>query len=683
MRVVLSLIGKEVREHAVTALVLGAATLVVTLVALAQNRAAAFSMSPFEVVRFALLTYVPLVALIVGNRLIVREYLAGTRLFVEALPVGTTLPLVLKYLAGACYLTLLTFALVLLAAGSAGLADDVTIDYLKLLTGKSLVLVVLYWSVVFCFSLCGHLRFVLYLVTLAFVWLLTSWPGIDESAFAPLALLDDQLFVFERDLVPWVDLLGTLALAGAFTLAGFVLARLGEGRVSERLARPMTRTDHVAIAVLLVGGATVAAGLAEQNTRESIAFTSEETLRETAPPVAVLYGEAIYRERGEAMLARSVESLATLQAALGVSALPAVRLALAPELEPEDLQYSTLDGVFIRSNWLDHDDYDEAVLDAVVLHGVLGVLSGDRAMFEPYHWVLDGLARWWAERGFTAEREAHEAELVARALHTLDRAGAQADLIDDWQLLADRFAYPSAEALAWSAMRHLELELGEETVLTLARGFFGEALGTDALAALRDRRRSTRQRFAEATGLEWERFVASWRAWLEGRRSEPAVQAFLAGIPPLAGFLVAGIDEGGVHRLLGGYRPLEGVAAEQAEAKLEAVLDRSPTLRCVMKHDVIGPFDNEFDVDQGRDPRTRDAADCRLGETVHDIGSRYAPGLRVYVAFDLEEGLFHQPLRLGAWRVALTEGPLSVVVAGPVRRVAETLTSLGSAATAR
>ena len=667
MRATLALLGKDAREHGATALGLGVATLAVVLVALGQNRAAAFSMSPFEVVRFALLSYVPLVVLIVGNRLVVREYLAGTRLFVEALPVGGAWPLVLKYLTGAIYLALLVVLLVLIAGRAAGLADDVTRDYLLQMTGKSLALVALYWSVVFCFSLCGHLRVILYLATLGLVLLIAFWPGIDQSRFAPFALLDDQLFVFERDIVPWPDILGTLALAAAFTVAGFVLARLGEGSVAERLARPMTRRDHAALGVLLLGGTVVATVLADRQERESIDFTSEATLRSDTPPVSLYHLDETYRAGGERRLARTADSIAELQAALGVATVPAVRLALAPELDPHDVQYSTLDGVLVRTNWLGHDSYDDAVLDAVVLHGVLGILSGERAMFEPHHWVLDGVARWWAERGYPEEREAHETELVARAAFALGRAGAASDLIDDWQTLADRFAYPSAEALAWSAMRYLELEHGERAVVDLARAFFGEPLGATSLDALRDRRRPTRARFAEATGLEWGAFVADWHAWLAERAAAPAVQALLESVPPLEGTLAAGIDERGVHRLLGGYRPLDGVADGEAEAALARALALAPATRCVMKHDVLGPFDNEFDVDQGRDPRTRDVQTCRLGERVHDVGSRYAPGQRVYVAFDLEEGRFHQPLRLGARRVDLEDLPLAGLDADTAR----------------
>ena len=654
MRAILALLGKDAREHAFTALVLGVATLAVALVALARNRSAPYSLSPFEVVLFALLTYLPLVALIVGNRLVVREYLSGTRQFVEALPLGQGLPLTLKYLLGLGYLSLLTLALVSLVARAAGLADDVTLDYLLLLAGKSLVVVSLYWSMVFCFSLCGHLRVFLYLLAIALVLLIAFWPGIDESRFAPFALLDGQLFVFERDVVPWRDIGGTLALALGFTVAGFALARVGDGAVAERLARPMTRRDHVALGVLGVGGLGLASVLFDAGESPDFSFTSERTLRSAAPAVSVLYGTEEHRVAGETMLERTVERVGALQAALGVSALPVVRIALAPELERHDVDYTTLDGVFVRANWLGHDAYDDAVLDAVVLHGVLGVLSGERTMFEPYHWVLDGVARWWAEEAYG---EAHVPELLARAVHVARRGGGLG-LVDDWQLIADQFAYPSAEALAWSALRYLELESGPETVLALARQYFGVPVGGDTPAALADRRRDPAARFLDATGIEWTAFVPAWREWLDARADDPAVREWLEQVPPLEGMPLAGRDGRGVYRLLGGYRALPGTTAESANVALARIAATHPQMRCVMKHDRLGPFDDEFDVDQGHDERTRDVADCRVGRNVHDVGSLYAPGTRVYIAFDVEDGPFHQPLRLDARRIDLPSAPL-------------------------
>ena len=158
-----ALLGKDLREHGAAAGGLLAASVALTGLALVQNRAAAYSMSPFEVVRFALLTVLPLVTLVLGNRLVAREYLSRTRLFVEALPVGRLWPLALKWLLGFAFLALVAAAVLGLCALAANrVVDDPTPRWLGLLYAKSLVAVALYWSIAFCFGLCGHLRVMLY-----------------------------------------------------------------------------------------------------------------------------------------------------------------------------------------------------------------------------------------------------------------------------------------------------------------------------------------------------------------------------------------------------------------------------------------------------------------------------------------------------------------------------------------
>ena len=285
----LALVGKDLREHGAAALGLLVASLALVALALAQNRAAAYSMSPFEVVRFALLTVLPLVTVVVGNRLVAREYLSRTRLFVEALPVGRLAPLALKWVLGYAFLALLAGATLGLCALVANpVVDDPTPDWLALLWAKSLVVAALYWSIAFCFGLCGHLRVLLYALLLALVWIVTSWPAIDATRFAPYALLDSQLFVFERDVVPWAEMGWTLAIAATFTAAGFAIAGLGGGSVAERLARPASRRDHVTFAVLAIAGLGTAATIAERRTVEPAGFAGPTVrLRRThraAPP---------------------------------------------------------------------------------------------------------------------------------------------------------------------------------------------------------------------------------------------------------------------------------------------------------------------------------------------------------------------------------------------------------------
>ena len=612
------------------------------LVLLAWNSDAPYSMSPFEVVRFALLSFLPLIALIVGNRLVVREYLSGTRLFVEALPVGSTVPLLLKYLLGWLYLVTLAVIMVLLAAQKAGIADDVTTDYVWLIIAKTLVMTTLYWSVVFCFSLCGHLRIALYLVSAALVALIAWYPGIDSERFSPFALMDDQLFVFERDLIPWSDIGGTAVLALAFTVVGFLLTRVGEGSVVERLAKPMTRRDYVALGVLAASGLTVWSTLLEHNQRDPIDFSSEYVVRMTDPAVSVLYLEEGYEASATAMAQRLSASLTRLQASLGLVQLPDVKLVLSPERDPHDIDYATADGVFITANWLQHDSFDDAILDSVILHGVLSAQTGGRAMFEPYHWALDGFTRWWVEQGNGPLDPEHRAELVARALWVLDADPSAAHLVDRWQLTADRFSYPGAESLAWAAVSFLEEQGGRGDVLALANEFLVRPVAGNITGSLQDRRINVHERLEKVLGMPLDVFRSDWQNWLLQQRDDESIRRYLAGIPALKGRHVMRRTPAGVQELEAWYEPRN--TALNLQADMSVLLGE-----CIMKHDYIGPFDTEIEV-------TDDYADtvkCQTDTAAHLLNSTYSPGDRVYFALDYDGPEFHQPLRLHAERLTI------------------------------
>ncbi len=666
----LSLLGKDAREHAGAAFGLVLASLALTGLALLQNRVAAYAISPFEVVRFALLTVVPLVVLIVGNRLVAREYLSRTRLFVEALPVGRLWPLALKWLLGFAYLALVMGAILALCTlASNRIIDDPAPRWLALLYGKSLVVLALYWSAAFCFSLCGHLRVLLYALTVVILWLVVSWSAIDATRFAPYALLDAQLFVFERDVVPWDEMAWTLLMAAGFTLVGFAIAGFGGGSVAERLARPASRRDHVTLALLAFTGLGVAGLIAERRTVEPVGFVGETVLRSDAPPVELHYIDPAFEDEGARFFERTVDAVTGVQQRLGLTSLATVRVALRPSRERYDIDYGASGDVYVAANWLDQDAYDDAVLISVVLHGLLSVQSGGRAPFEPHHWVLDGFTRWWAETGGdpSALDPAHRDELVARAAYALARfpeasgTGQRAELIDNWQLVADAFAYPGAEALAFVAMQWLATEgvdagARPDAVSALASEFLATSPGATALASWADRQRSARERFTAATGLDWDAFDRGWRDWLLRAAAEPGARAVLASVPPLVPRFSAAADARGVQRVAVGYEPLDvdpGVAdAPGLRDVLSAVGTDEDAWRagtCFLRHAPLGPFDGEYDVD--RDDEIED--ECRAGEAVHVLSSRYGAGQRVYAATEFESGDVHQPVRLGSARLTV------------------------------
>lgn len=637
-----SLLGKDAREHFAAAGGLLLASLALVAVAIAQNRVAAFSMSPFEVVRFSLITFVPLVVLTVGNRLIVREYLSGTRLFVEALPVGTFVPLLLKYVLGAAFVLALGAVLIALCVLGSSAADDVTLVWLGSLFAKTAVVLLLYWSIVFCFSLCGHLRIVLYGLLLAVTAFIAWSSSVDATHFPPFRLLDRDLFVFERDEIPWLDMLWTAALAALFAIGGFIIARLGNGSVAERLARPMTRRDYVVLGVLGVAGLALVNTLAEDQGRQPLRFGHTTVLRNAEPAIEMYYAAEDFRARSEAFMLAVKEAVEPMQATLGIERLPITRLALRPSRDAHDIDYRTLDGVYVAANWVEHSSYDDTVLMAVVLHGLLTARTGGRAPFGPYHWVLDGYTRWWAETLGDPERlvDSHRDELLARAIFVTSRLDQDADLVRSWQLIADRFGYPSAEALAFSAMHYLSLTQGRDAVLALGRAFLSEPVGASVLASVQDRRVDSWQRFEQATGVLRDEFVRGWARWLADQQQESGVARMLGAIPPVEAQIRVEVDELGVPQIVAGYR-------ETAKASTQTV-DLAST-QCILRYGALPAFDFEYEVDD-EDER---ASQCAVGPDVHVVRGRHSSGDRVYVALEVESPQFHQDLRLDARRLEI------------------------------
>jgi len=582
---VYSLLAKDFREHWLPVLFLVLGCVAVFLLLIVQNSAAAYSMSSLEIVRYALLYLIPIVAFIVGSRLIVGEYLSGTRLFVESLPIGPNLPLVLKYLSGLFLLVCVSFILILLAANAASLADEITADYLQLIGIKTFVMVWLYWSIVFCFSLCGFLRIILYLLLVGIIIALVFLPGINLERIPPFALMDEQLFVFERDVIPWYDIVGTGVLAMIFTLAGVLLTKLGDGSVIERLTKPMTRRDYVAITVLIAAGVAIWTTVAENNPPEKLEFTSEYVVRYSNPDISILYLEPDYEVSARKYATRLSDLMSSLQASLAVESLPSIKLALVPDRKKHDVDYETADGVIVKANWLLHDSYDDAVLDAVLFHGVLSAKTNGRAVFEPYHWVLDGFTRWWVEQGASAADidSEHHAELIARALWVIDIEPSSQDLIGHWQLTADRFAYPSAEALAWSAMRFIEQTQGREKVLELAREFLTTSHGGTVISSIKDRMTPPQRRVEVVLGQRLDDFTKDWIDWLNAQKEDADVKRYLRTIPAIKGEVVADYDSDGAQRLTASYT--------LRESELDLQFDiLMLTGNCRFKHDYTAHF---------------------------------------------------------------------------------------------
>ena len=367
------------------------------------------------------MTIIPLIAFIVGNRLIVKEYTGGTRKFVEALPIRPYVSLLTKFLLGLVYVLVLSSAVVLVASLLAEAAEDVNQRYVLLLLMKTCTVGCLIWSVVFFASFTGRIRLVIYVVLGLAIMYFMRKPSFDETGFPPFAILQTDLFVFERDIVPWTDLIGTLLIALVFVIAGFALALINEGSIAEQLGKPVTRRDIAAYALLGMGCITVYATLEKKWDVEKYSLSGNTVLRTESPEIAVSYLAKSNEAVAEQLAAELSRNITDLQTAVGLNQLPQVQISLNTELERTEIEPQLLDGVFVSANFVNFDLFENGLLRAVAMHHLLLSLTTGRWDYETRHWLLDGLARWWSEGGEAAANSANNDELFALAWITKER----------------------------------------------------------------------------------------------------------------------------------------------------------------------------------------------------------------------------------------------------------------------
>lgn len=636
MRATAALLTKEWREHGMAVLLLMIGCLALVSVMLVQVSASEFSLSIMEVVRLALLTAVPLFAFVLSNRLVTRDYVSRTRIFVEALPVRAGVPLLIKFTLGWLAVSMLVAGAIALTWYAAPPGDAIDWPFVQLVAIKSLTLGTLFWSIAFCFGLFGSLRLFLYLLLIGFCYFLANSPALDDDALAPFALIEADLFAFERDITPWRAIMQTLMIAAAFVFIGTFIAMFREGSLTERLSRPLTRRDLVVTSLALVAAYTTLSTLQKEWQSEPYVLSGEQVLRHGDLPIAVRFEHPDHERQAEATLGRLAEQVRLVQHHLAVVRVPAIRIWLDPNLDPHELQLWVDDGVILHANFSEYDFFENSILDTVTIHGVLQHLTNNRAVFEANHWVLDGLSHWFARQSLPAHQVvAHDNEVIARAYIALVRSPEPVDLVHNFQIVADTTGHLSAEALAYSALRFLARTQSENKIYELGRALAARPVGQNLVGVFQDRLNGSVRRFESITGLEWAQFMTRWRQWLTEQAMQPGIRAMIDLVPDVAGSIRSETDSNGVRWLLGQYRP-------RAVAQ--------PTTRagtCVLKYRRINAFDDEIWLNN--DIRHEDP--CTTDGIAHRVEHPFASGDRAYVVLQFEHPRWHWPVMLRSARV--------------------------------
>ena len=660
--VTFAFIKKELVEHGLAIAALIFAVICALFITLARHQNQEFSISPLEILSYSLYTFIPLAAFILGNRLIVRDYRSRAQQFTESLPTARFVPVFVKYFVGAFVVTGLMLVTLLMASRYASVVDSITPEYFGLLALKTLSLALLYWSVMFAISLSGHLRLLLYVILIGCIYYLLTTSSIDVTNFGPFALLLDGTLVYERLEVPITALRDTWLLTAAFTLIGFIIALWQEGSMAEVLSRPMARRDYLLVGFILAAFATVLAILEKEPTPDPFPIATQYRVESDIHDITVAYLDPDAKEAAQPVLDGLTEDLNILQANIGPVVLPPSYVVHENSLATWEFIASSADGPLLYGNLLAADHYDRVVFRTTVLHQLLLNTSGGRAVFEHFHWFLDGYTRRIVESntavGTLSERNASQDELLARAAISLQVLGDDVDLINQWQTIADRVGYASAEALAYSALLHLEEQSGTDAIDELAKRWLATLFESDTRASIRRWQNAVTIEFKDITGLEWNDFMGSWRSWLSSVADQPEINERLAAIPYRAGAVHIVETELDGQLLLGAFAATNSALPDPNDY---SVPDSSPSIIsdnstnenspveqvCVLNYGRAGPFDTEMDFIFD----TFTELPCTESEFALSDYNVAGSGDRIYMTVEVRSPEFHQPIRLHAERV--------------------------------
>jgi len=504
----LPLLRKEAHEHGA---VLAATFLIAAVAMYVLLETAARMGGRFVGLSRYLLTIVPLLALVLANRLLVREYTGRTQFFLETLPIGRVRAFATKWLLG-CALLLLT----------AWLAWVATLDFARrsevlasadargpLLCAATYCLAV--WSFAGLAGMLGRFRYIVWGAVALAALLATDIGGIPFFDLPVFRLLGPgmQMAVAMPERSAF---LVALAIAAACAAGAAVLALAGSGAMASTLARRMTTREIVFALVAFLAVATVAYTLDPKPVRPPFEIVEGEQFQGKWVTVGVRPAAAFDAAAAQG-LARAIAADAdTLIDALHLDVHPPVFVLPQRGLDREVMQRAALgeaDGIVLKVA----TNAPAENVRMLVLHSLITDATLQRGMKDDRHVLLDGLASFWAMRD--DER--------ARELSWLRAAAVDVPLpkerLTAWSETSELLGDCQAVAVAFGVFDALVGRIGLDRALELAREIF--TTPPDDARVLLERRPAAA---LAAAGIDWNELAADAAAGRDAARARHAAE---------------------------------------------------------------------------------------------------------------------------------------------------------------
>lgn len=623
MRAVRALFRKELREHGVAVFVLLAVLTVLLILSLIGVQAQGDKTSTLEFIPFYLLTYFTIAAMVLSNRLVVREFQAHTQHFLETLPLLRWQVVALKYALGFLILSLVACGALVAGSLSAVRSEPIGVNFATFMGLRALGYLFWLWSACFFVGFTGRFRQPIFWSF--FLILMGTEISTDLSVmdFPPLALVDPSIMPYERVNFPVAVFLQDLLLGGCLMAAAFVIATWREGQLVSQLSGRLTQAEKAAVATILVGYVLAVAVIDEKRPKAPFQFPQDEVLVSQTVPLEILYLSEPGREKAEKLLAWLEPRLKGLEEEVGLK-LPRLRVALSESLDGVTYNIANMgkkDGVLIRCNFMD-SGFERESMGALLVHQALAYHTRGRAMLESGHWFLDGFSVWWMESPEGRPSRQDEAMWVVR------EGFPTAEEVERWGLQIDGHGYRGMDSFAYTGILYLEETHGREAVLKLAKLLYNREVNHDIRELFQQWMHPTRSRFLEASGVEFETFVEGWADWFVSQGDGASLLAQLG-------------------------RPEGQITATKEGLEYSLEFSKAPPKGTgwTLLHITAGPFDAPI-AERGRKREEHLWKDGQTSQS-KSLNDVYSPGDRVLVCLEVQFPGRAHPFRVVTRRLEL------------------------------
>jgi hypothetical protein len=477
----MALARKEWREHWRFVLLLH---LIGSLIFALLWMAGSSAVSPLMAWRSEVVMFGTLAAVVLPNRLVMREYGLGTQLFLEVLPIGRGTVLLTKWLAGWCGLMLFfvpAFCIALYAVRDqvylrAGLVAIVAL--------RSIVYLLFVYAGAFAIALSLRFRFVVWGLLFLLVATLGERVQLPVAEWPPFLVAGEAMALLGAT-PPWRELAITAGLALGLMGVCLTLAVSARGALAVVLARRMSARARTLMAFAF--GAVAGLTTLLDKRAPPPPFRLEQAVSSQLEPVVRVGWMGDVGGMPPARLAAQMSSdLAAMRGWLGLRPLAPVSLVPDAWREAHEIRFEKArpNQLVVRAALGAPELALPQLRETVRIAEILDQ-SPAYAWREDRLWLLRGFSAWWeAERtrGY-AELLRRRADLASRLLraHGLDEETALRDADTTDELLGECLG----AAFAWRAVDTLHGRLGADRYRTLMRAALGQPSPDDARSLVR------------------------------------------------------------------------------------------------------------------------------------------------------------------------------------------------------